>query len=530
MKLTNNEAFRKATEIQNAFNSCHGILYVGQGVTDEEIKTHICDMQWSSVFTSRTDPEFSGLFSNEKRVPRECVYKNDYYNSLNRKNIPIFRIFGIEGAEDDEQMDMMKAWGFTESEEREANLKVLDLLPNMLDCVNLLLVIGYDPSNPKELDLRTFASRMLRVINKSIMFFGMNADVDSRLKKIAADKQFPIYEDSLSDIMNTLSERQRIDFGQDAYDREFENIFYKNQIAISLADSVLQRSKHFATLLTEQELYKEQPQGKRKLQLAFSNFLRLSSTEKPKWYGYLKNRPLYLDRPFRKTVYYLASSMLKGNNLKYSGGNNEPIILEGDAGSSKSIILAAVAHQIYEEHEFPVIYIKNENITFYSGSEELEELNLLMSAVQRAEDKDSKILLVWDCSSHRNVVDNVKNLKQLLDNLGRRFVLLCSSYKHGAGINRKRCTLDSGVEYFYEDGCYYVRSERMIDQKQKQELHQLFQEYSGIPSGRLNQWWNKLEEDANGDIFLYFYKLITLLQEPLRLGLTREQRIVGNYV
>lgn len=530
MKLTYNEAFRKATEIQNAFNSCHEILYVGRSITNEELKTYICDMPWSCVFTSRTDPEFSGLFSNEKRVPRECIHKDNYFNSLNRKNMPVFRIFGIEGAEDDEQMDMMKAWGFTESEDREANLKFLDLLPNMLDCVNLLLVIGYDPSDPRELDLRTFASRMLRVINKSIMFFGMRPDVDERLKKIALDKQFSIYENTLSDIMDMLGEQQVVDFSENADERQFENVFFKNQTAITLTDSALQRSKHFATLLTEQELYKEQPQGKRKLQLAFSNFLKMSSTEKPQWCGYLKNRSFYLDRPFRKVVYYLTSSMLQGNNLKYSEGNKEPIILEGDAGSSKSIILAAVAHQIYEEHEYPVIYIKNENIMFYSGSEELEALNLLMSAVQKAGDKDSKVLLVWDCSSHRNVVDNVKNLKQLLDNLGRRFVLVCSSYTHGGGTDRKRCSLDSGEEYFYENGCYFVKSERMIDQKQKRELHQLFQEYSGIPSGRLNQWWNKLEEDANGDIFIYFYKLITLLQEPLRLGLTREQRIVGNYV
>lgn len=530
MRLTHEEAFRKASEIQNAFNCSHEILYVGRNITDEEIKKHICDMPWSCVFTSRTDPEFSALFSNEKRIPRECTVKDISLKLLNRKNMPILRIFGIEGTEEDRQADLLEEFGFAKSGERQANEKFLDLLPGMLDCVNLLLVTGYDPSNPMELDLRKFATRIMSVANKSIMFFGMQGDIDDRLLKLAQARQFPIYENCLSDVMDRLAVQWN-DIPFDGNElQQNENIFFKDQTAVSVSDTVLQRINHFAVLLTEQEVYKERPQGKRNLQLAFSNFLQLSSTEKPQWYGYFKNRHFYLDRPFRKTLYYLITSMLKGKSLPHSKSNREPVILEGDSGSSKSIMLAALAYQIYEEHEYPVIFLKNDNLTFYYGSEEIEELNRLMSAVQKAGDKDSKILLIWDCSSHRNVVENAKNLGQMLENLGRRFVLVCSAYAHGATDKRKRCMMKSGEEFFYEHGCYYVKSYRMIDPFGKTELRRLFQEYSGIPSSRLNQWWNRLEEEANNDIFIYFYKLITLLQEPLKVRLTKEQRIVGNYV
>lgn len=531
MKLTRRDALQKALEIQNAFNSCHEILYVGQAATNEEIRRYICEMRWSCIFTSRTDPEFSGLFCDEKRTPREYSVDEASKNLLSRKNTPILRVFGIEGEEhEDYHEDLMEEFGFIEPGDREPNVKFLDLLPGMLDCVNLLLVIGYDSSDPKELDLKTFASRMVRAADKSIWFFGVNREVDKRLLKLAERKQFSLYEDKLSDIMDTLGEQFEEESSVSTEFQQYENIFFNDQSIVSIADSALQKTNHFATLLTEQEVHRERPQGRSNMQLAFSNFLQLSSMEKPQWYGYLDSTHFYLDRPYYNVLYYLTTAMLKGKNIPESEKNREPVILEGSPASSKSIMLAKLAYQVYQEHEYPVIFIKNDKLIIYSGSEELDALNLLMSDVQKAGDKDSKILLVWDCSSHRNVADHAKNLIQLLENLGRRFVLVCSAYAKDT-MERQEFHIPKGVgSYFYKEGCYYVEADRFIDECQKADLYQLFQNYSGIPEGRLNQWWERLKVEAKDDIFMYFYKMITLLQEPLRDRLTKEQRIVGDYV
>lgn len=531
MKLSKDEAYRKASEIQSAFNCSHGILYVGCGITDEELKDHISNLPWSCVITSRTDSQFSGLFANERRIPREYTDDSVSATLLNRKNMPILRLFGIDGEKtDDYHAELMEELGFVESDERKVSQKFLNILPDMLDCVNLMFVVGYDSTRKEELELKLLAENILKVVDKSILFFGMGPDTDERLIRLANKKQFPIYENTFSEIMDTIAEKEEVEADSNIEFEEQENIFFKEHGAVSVSYSVLQRTNHFAILLTEQGIYRERPYGKSSLQLAFSNFLRLSATENPQWYGYFEKNQFFLDRPFRKTVYTLVKAMLKGKNSSDIENDRGPIVLEGAPGSSKSIILAAVAFQLYQEHEYPVIFIKNDNLTFYNESEELEALNLLMKDIEKAGDKDSKVLLVWDCSSHRNVIDNAKNLVRMLENYGRRFVLLCSAYAHGKKDDTEKCILENDEIYFYEDGCYYIESSREINDDEKRKLRQLFQDYSGISNTRLNQWWTKLEQEANNDIFIYFYKMITLLQEPLRERLTKEQRIVGNYV
>lgn len=544
------ERHKLADSFFRNFNCNPMILFVGRSASQEELEV-IADCPWSCVITTQTDLEFSRCFTqNGMRALKEYSLRKEIpAKPLNRKNLPILRLFGVDGydcgeaAENDAFLASIGLSG--DGDQPETDLKraneMLQLLPGLLDCVSKLVVTGYRPEAERELPLSVLARILMDVPAGNVQLWDMDSSAPSfkQLEKIARRKEFFFTDDRLAVIIQDRTEEKEIVVSQADGD-----LYYINKAPVAVQSEELMRYGYLAQLLTERKVYGIQPNGTLQYEQWFSNFLLLSSSSGPQWYGYLPRPTFYVKRSYEDALVELTRRALSTGAFQKQTLNG-PIVLYGDSGSSKTITLGALAYRIYNEQLCPVIFIRNDTLLFYSGSQELEDLDSLMQFTEQQDGGRSRILLVWDCSSYRSGLNVARKLAQQLKNRGRRFVLVCSAYSGPeSGLSPKYFRLDRSegalrfspcapekAQVVQGQHCLYVRAVRQMEPQEIGALRARFREYSGIAPASLKYWFDKLEkEEHNYDIFDYFYRLIALLRPQLEEGLSREQRKVTQYV
>lgn len=549
MIISNLDADQIVARLFNSFNSNRMILFVGKDASEKELRSDICELPWSCIVTSRSEEDFGERFVTELRTTRQYCSKEDLPPHLfNRKELPIIRLYGIDGWQCNELEDeeLEEVW-------RDKNADILlSIVMGQLDVLSQMVVIGYNPERLDEIKRVKFMLSWEESQGGNILFFGMKYQGKSIEKmKLAAEKRhYSWYDDFLVDIISVQTDNDCIREEYEYTNLETENLFYKGQKTASIRNNVLLRYRHFASLLTEKSLHEIRPLGRIQQSRWYYNFLVRSSVDGPQWYGYLPQSDYHVKRVYEDNLVNLVRNILFGKEMAREGYST-PIILEGDPGSSKSITLAALAYRIFNEKINPVIYISNQDLLFTNGSSELEELSQLMWEVEQAGKADTRILLIWDSSAYKNVTENAKNLAYQLDNRGRRFVLVCSAYRNAKNQNnyekgkkqknsQKWYQMQSDNSYsickegvhdvVLSAGCYYIYSIREMNGKEKDEFRRKTKLYSNIEDSRLPNMIKKLESERDDSIFNYYYKLITLLQPNLELGLKREQRKVSGYI
>lgn len=531
------------------FNCNPMILFVGRSTTHEELEI-IADCSWSCIVTTRTEQEFSHYFTkNGERALKEYVSRGEISaKPLNRDPLPILRLFGVDGySRNVEDSDaFLASIGLSESGDQSvAELRsaqeMLQLLPGLLDCVSKLVVTGYRPGAERELPLSTLARTLMDIPDGNVQLWDMTPGDPSfdPLSKIAQRKEFFFTVDQLAGIVHNRTEDMEAIVPQLDGD-----LYYVDKSPVGIQPEELMRYRYLAQLLTERTVYGIQPKSTLQYERWFSNFLLLSSSDGPQWYGYLPSSTFYVKRSYEDALVELTRRALSTGAFQKRTISG-PIVLHGDSGSSKTITLGALAYRIYNEHLCPVIFIRNDNLLFYNDSQELEDLDSLMQFIEQRKGGHGRILLVWDCSSYRSGISIAKNLVKQLNNRGRRFVLVCSAYSGPEGGDSKQyfklnrssesahfisCPEDQ-AQLVQSQHCLYVKAVREMGAQEISTLRSRFRDYSGIAPTSLKYWFDKLErEDHNTNIFDYFYRLIALLRPQLEQGLSREQRKVTQYV
>lgn len=537
-----------AASFMEQFHSRHMILFVGKGISEDTINEHITKLPWSCVVTSRTDGSFGNSFLGTGRIVREWLRPSEVPSRpLNKQGeLSILRIMGMNEPLDEDEVEIIELTGQTEEEYRlEKARDMLRTVLGLLDGTNIMVVLGYNPSVEGELPYPLFAQLLNNssVHAKNVQFWGLDSNDPKveKLKTFAERKGFTWQT-------NTLESVVLFWYGEGATSPETvalpgnkDEIFYKGGQAVGISPKTLLQYRHFASLLTDQTLNAIRPYGRIQQARWYYNFLTLSATEGPQWYGYLRNSEFYVRRDFEDVLVNLTRKLLSGNAPRKEE-TNTPIILYGAPASSKSISLGALAYRIYNEHINPVIYIKDDTLLFTGDSSETEELFRLMEQIDKI-GPDMRILLIWDCSSYRNVANNAQRLAKILFDRGRRFVLVCSAYddpnpkeehrvyysynrnEHGISFaegNASKCHM------FFCNGCYYIPAERKLSPNEQHCLFQKFEEFSGAPNDHIKNIRAKIYETS--DIFEIFYKIISVLRPNLEQSLTREEAKVNDYV
>lgn len=541
----------------NSFYSNHVILYVGQGISDEDIKTYIAKCPWSAVITSRRDPEFASLFVTENRTPRDYLTRSDIpAKVLNRSSLPVFRLFGITGDQEEDDLSWLRI-GEEDKTNNEYDMdsakSMLQLLPDFLNHINPLVFVGFD----SDIDWKLFGEKLNILLfnettNGTVSFWGMpqtvsaryNKEALSRLKKVIDLKQFQCYDESLVEILKAreLFQLEMRENENDIPEEDYD-IYYQGRRSISISKKDLLLFKNFGELLTERGINKIRPLGRVMSRKWFSNFLESSSSLGPQWYGYLPQSDFHIKRSFEDALVKLVRKMLDGRGVNGALVSPRPIILSGDPGSSKSITLAALAYRIYNEKVNPVIFISKESFFGLSSGAGLEELDEAMQLLERKMESNTRILLIWDSSTYRAGIERARSLLDQLLNRGRRFVLVCSSYNilptQGESIGYYKYNNTDGqfitcdniqAQVIDVNNSYYVKAIREMNQSEIVDFWNRAKEYSGINGITISKSRKRFIEENRTEIFDYYYLLISIIRENLEQGLKTEQSKIKSYI
>lgn len=541
-----------AGELLDLFQKTHVVLFIGAAATKETLPDELCRLPWGCVVTSRNDTRIISSFSVPGREARIYFPENNLpLQLLSRKELPVLSLFPSEEnlALKRQELQDLDDEEFAGDIMADAK-KRLQVLQNILggNRPNHLVIVGYDPDErqgglandiPRN-DFLRFLRRDVPV--ESVHFYGTWQDAAEykKLCELAERRGFTVNETQLASLLAQNEDLQPEDediFGEQpaAYSLYKDNRF----VTLPPETSRVLNACWFATLLTERELHAVQAYGNTLQEKWFLNFLVHSSGEHPQWYGYLKRSEFYIPRH-----YEAAMETLIRQELAVVSSRNKPIYLMGDPGSSKSVELGALAVHTYQEHKYPVIFIHNNSVNLSAGTEDFDHLDALMQVVEHAGgEKPGRILLIWDCSSYRDVVSQAQSLTTALENRGRRFLLVCSAYQQNHDPT-KWYTVSSDGTHIVEtddsdaeicrmkgttaDSSYWIRADRWMNEQERKTLIEHLRRFSSVSERFLQD----LEDPAvsHDDLFQCLYEAIRELRPELEAGLDRERLIVGDYV
>lgn len=542
-----------AAEFMGQFHGRHLILFAGAETTREVISA-LSACPWSCIFTSRTDSSFGESFAvNGRTVKEYCPSDNIPVRPLNTQGeLPVLRIFGLEGNDEKDIQEELELTGQTVEDYRNTQaVKILNLLLGMFDGASIMVVVGYSPETANELPYRLFATTLNddNIPSGCVQFWGLNEE-DPKikiLKRLAEKKDFDWQSTPLDKLLDGWNIEEESEENKESYN-DLNQIFYKGKKQEIISTQDLLRYSHVGQLVTDQAVYAVRPYGRILQARWYYNFLTRSSKEGPQWYGYLRNSEFYLRREYENPFVQLVRNQLNSATAEEAG---IPIILYGDPGSSKSVTLGALAYRVFNEKINPVIFIKNDTLVFSNDSLAGIELCDFMAKIEGV-GSDTRILVIWDCSSYRNITKNALRLSKMLKDRGRRFVLVCTAYNDildldkcaenisykkyvrtadGSEVQREATRED--YDYCCAHNCYFVHSERRLTQREEVKLWGKIAEFSGISPETLQKKRKYLEnsnqQDAK-DIFYCYYNVISMLRPNLERALTREEKVVNEYV
>ena len=462
----------------NKFNT-QIALYVGEGVPDEDIKNYYSLCDWDLVITSRTDFEFDKLWENPKRVCCSFGQAKPLPN-LSKTEMPIIHLLGLN---DNVNEDMRIAAKF-----------FAGILRNFKNRKNLV-VTGIDSDSKTDLELfnrDAVRDELDEIYPECISFWGNKSTVF----KEKNNYRFNFYDSSLADIIRDYKEvfSEETDYG---FLTDVEKDFYyrsKKPVPYDSADFLSLRGK--ATVLTNEKMHHCNPKASEVCTNHFRMFLETSSTA-PVWEAYAPELKFYVTREYEDELLRYVRDALIGKEKQ------KTVVLRGAPGSSKSITLAAIAYKIYQEKKHPVIYI-TENIA--ESREYSDTLSSLKKLMEKLENKEENVLVVWDCSVFDE--EHIKKLQEDLTNAGRHFVLLCCGYNNDA-LSRYKT----------------FNASREFSEEEFKEFLSVCNRYSGISETTL-----KKATENERDVFILFYKVVYHIREKLALSLGNEHDVVNKYV
>lgn len=535
------EEDKVVSSLEQSFSINKMILFVGAEDDKDILTPEILQLPWSCVITSQKGEAFKDYFNTQQRQIREyCTLSDLPANIFDGKILPIVRLYGNADPEllDEEDDELLQ-----ETIEDDCN-KMLTNIMHKLDFTMQLVIIGYHPGVSGEVKRSTLLLRLKDCNGAKISFFGLQyKDADTEKLKASLSKQgVDFYEETLGKMLS----RKSIEIDDENIELTYnaDELFYKGGKAFTIRRSLVLRYREAGTLLTEGLINDIRPFGRIQQSRWFLNFLTRSSVEGPQWYGYLPQSEFYLKRSYEDALFQLVSQILSGKENLFKDYSN-PVILEGDSASSKSVVLAAIAYKIFIERENPVIFIDKNRL---NSREDIEELDGLMQEIEGIGNRDSKILIVWDGSSYQNVDSMARNIAKQLDNRGRKFLLVCSSYRNvdiasetdnrskfyryyklnGLDIvetNREEMSIAQNTH----TGNYYVHASDELSDKEMVDLRNKVKLYIPDMKSQLDAKWAELKRDGNKRLFDYLYKLIVVLQPPLELGLDKERKKFVQY-
>lgn len=481
----------------------------------KNLSTSVLDHAWNSIVTTNCDMTLAASLGNDRRSVRDITSKDDMQaNLMDRKNLHVIRLFGENYPKTD--IDELDAEDVTDQA-----VEMLARVAEIIKRNGIILIEDFEEPCFTHKELRK-ALRGLFSNQKQVYIFNCK-NKDQYLTALESQGIAVLIENGIDDFFEEFLQCEE-SFEYQPTDKSIQIYIEadKKPIPTFIEKRQLLETESFATLINvgllneikiPQNMYKDY----------FYTFLK-NSVREPQWYGYTYGFNLhrnYEDRLYRK---------VKKGLENVGKPNNKPLLVVGQTGTGKSISLAAIAYKIFNEKKYPVVYINDPDINFYSSVEYKQKginkkgspaFNALDALLERLENLGAKAtLLVWDTSSYSTGREKCYRLYQALLARGRKIYLLSTAYELSNDANQ----VYTEEDYVEES----VMNKKFVECQATVEISTEVDQLKEILSKKCNM----SEQNVNSIINYYakssknylsmFYQAFDILRGDLSKGVFKE--------
>lgn len=483
------------------------------------IYSDVISYNWNAVVTTNCDLELSASLGSDKRFVRDIFSKqNMQANLLDRKNLHVIRLFGETYP--NSEMDEIDAEDVSDQA-----VVMLTRVSEVIKRNGVILIEDFDEQYFTHKELRK-SLKGLYTGQKQVYIFNCQ-NRDQYIQALESSGIAVVYEESINDFFEEHFPQEDIEFEQEMTDRGVQFFIEsdKKSTPVSIEKRQLLETESFATLLNlsilnevriPETMYKDY----------FYMFLK-NSIREPQWYGY--NYGFNLHRAYEDRLYRKVKRGLENVGKP----NNRPLLVVGQTGTGKSISLAAISYKIFNEKKYPVIFINDPDVNFYSSTEYKQRginkkgspaFNALDALLEKLENMGAKAtLLVWDTSSYSTGREKCYRLYQALLARGRKVFLLSTAYE----MNETSVNTESDEDYVEEN----VLTKRFVECLATTDVSTEVEQLRGILLNKCNMDARAVDSILNyytrtsNNFLSMFYQVFDILRGDLSKGVFREANI-----
>ena len=480
-----------------------------------QLSTNVLDYAWNAIVTTNCDLNLATVLNNGKRNVRDIISKDDMQaNLMDRKKLHVIRLFGETYPQN----------SLDEIEKEDISDQAVAMLNRVSEIIKhngIIFIEDFEEPCFSHKEVRK-ALRDLYSNQKQVYVFNCKCK-DAYLRALEKQGIAVLIEQSLNDFFDKyLTDEELFDIQSSEQTVQIYIDAEKKYTPIQIEKRQLLETESFATLLNikllnevkiPQNMYKDY----------FYMFLK-NSVREPQWYGYsygFNVHRSYEDRLYRKVKKGLES---------VGKPNNKPLLVVGQTGTGKSISLAAVAYKIFNEKKYPVIFINDPDVNFYSNVEYKQKeinrkgspaFNALDALLEKLENLGAKaIFLVWDTSSYSTGREKSYRLYQALLARGRKVYLLCTAYELNNNLNVEE-TEDDYVEKSVMNKKFVECKATVEVSNEVEQLREILLQKCKMPEQGVNSIINFFVKE-NSNYLSMFYQAFDILKGNLSKGVFKE--------
>lgn len=361
----------------------------------------ISKIKWNAIYTSSIDDLILTRLRDKNRVTIP-ICKSDRTTSYSRDELNVFYLSGLYSRIDSNERVPQDRKEYVKRK-HEAQL-ILNSLVDSMSPMDTLIIYGWNPENDivSGENLYQILSRLST--NQAFMFSG-NINIDDEYVKFLIDEKVLLHSSSkLPDFIEI-----NLPENPDEFERQFElNSFIKlSNRAVEIPTRIRRLINHYGMVI-EDEFFNKASHDSADL---FKDFL-FESSRIPVWLAYPNN--LDFEREHYKLLYSKVNSEIKSKKVC-----EIPIILHGSTGTGKSISLARLCYNLYEDGKYLVVYINSYSDTL--------DFKVIDEVCEWAESNSfTSTVICWD---GMNSIDTYQSLSSYLSSRGRKQIVIGSSYK-----------------------------------------------------------------------------------------------------
>ena len=479
------------------------------------LNSSVLNYSWNAIVSTNCELSLSATLKNDRRSIVDVINKDDMQaNLMERKKLHVIRLFGDSyPAESINELDV--------EDVTDCATAMLSRVAEIIQRNGIILIEDFEEFCFSHKELRK-AFKDLYQNQKQVYIFNCKSK-DQYLTWLIEKGIAVVFEQSINDYFEDFfDEPQEYDYQDSKHSVQLYIETDKTQTPISIEKKYLIETESFATLLSI-DLINEVKIPENMYKDYFYMFLK-NSVREPQWYGY--SYGFNIHRPYEDKLYKKVKKGLESVGKP----NNRPLLVVGQTGTGKSISLAAIAYKIFCEKKYPVVYINDSDINFYSNAEYKQKginrkgsptFNALDALLERLENLGAKaIFLVWDTSSYSTGREKCYRLYQALLARGRKVYLLSTAYE----LNSKSDNMESKEEYV-EDSVLNKKFEEcnatVEISTEVEQLKEILLNKCKMSEGNVNTIINYYAKNSSNYLSL-FYQVFDILRRDLSKGVFKE--------